>query len=771
MSTHVNHRNSPWGIGLVIAITLTMCAAVSTPAVAQNGSVNASQVTRIHDIQYTANPNGVSPYVGQTVTVRGVVTAIDYYGFVIAEEEGPWHAIFVYTQQYGPMIGHKVQLTGEVKEYNGLTELVSVSNYHLLGVKKFDHIKAWPADAQDLHQEAFESVLVKCQQVQVTGFTPYGQWLITDNTGSVQCGYQWDYNYFPEVGDMHESVTGIMFYAYGQYFLMPRRTNDMVGSAIPHYALHGTVVTMNDNRDVIPDAYVEILGDQIIGITKNRPNQCNQVYSVEGYILPGLIDAHNHPFWNAFDHIPFPASSLPYNNRYEWQASSTYAAFKTQHSNLMSFPSPGGYTSLNVVKLGELRALCAGTTTWQGTNCNGWYDEDYALQGIGINNAERFPARIRHIVFPLSSSTIPYIPTLLSQFWDRFVIHLCEGTDASALDEFYQLKNFGALSGRISIIHGVPLTSTEFADMAAVNAHLIWSPKSNVLLYSATANVPAALAEGVNVALAPDWTESGEFDILEELRFAESWSSANWSGSISPQQFAEFVTVNAADALGLKHRIGSIEAGKQADITVIPKLSTNPYADLLDTYARDVMLTVVGGRPMYGDPSLMQAFPFLSGEENIAICGAPKTVSWAVDSKYAWYSDEPVSLFMNNLITAYNAVTPKVAAFLHYDKCTTIPKHAAADDAPLPGELALHQNFPNPFNPVTTIEFSLPVDGDVSVVVFDALGREVETLVEEQRGAGFHTVRFDGRDLPSGLYICTLTAAGTRLSRWMTLAK
>ncbi len=767
MFVHSENRNSLGRFGLITVFTLLLSAVCSAPAAAQNGSVNASSVTRIHDIQYTANPNGVSPYVGQTVTVRGVVTAIDYYGFVIAEEEGPWHAIYVFTQTYGPSIGHKVQLTGEVQEYFGMTEITDPTDYHLLSVKKFDHIKAWPALAQDLNQEAFESVLVKCQQVQVSSFNYYGEWLISDNSGSVQCAYKMDYNYFPEVGDMHESVTGIIIYTYGEYFLMPRRTNDMVGPEIPHYALHGTVVTMNDSRDVIADAYVEILGDQIVGITKNRPNQCSQVYTVEGYIFPGLVDAHNHPFYNAFGHIPFPASSLPYNNRYEWQASPTYAGFKTQRSNLISFATSGSDNTLNVIKLGELRALCAGTTTWQGANCNGWGSQDYALQGIGINNAERSPARIRHLVSPLNAN----MPTLLSQYWDRFVMHLCEGTDASSLAEFYQLKNAGALSGRVSIIHGVPLTSAEFADMAAVNAHLIWSPKSNVLLYSATADVPAALAKGVNVALAPDWTESGEFNILEEMRFAESWSNANWNGSISARQFAEFVTVNAADALGLKHRIGSIAAGKQADITVIPKQSSDPYEDLLDTYAQDIMLTIVGGRPMYGTPTVMQAFPFLSGQESIAICGVPKTVAWAVDSKHAWYSYEPVSLFVNKLITAYNAVTPKVAPFLHYDACTSIPKYAASDDARLPGELALRQNYPNPFNPSTTIEYSLPVDGDVTIAVYDALGRCVETLRNEYQSAGVYTLQFSGSDLPSGTYLCTMIAAGTKLTRWMMLAK
>jgi hypothetical protein len=74
-------------------------------------------------------------------------------------------------------------------------------------------------------------------------------------------------------------------------------------------------------------------------------------------------------------------------------------------------------------------------------------------------------------------------------------------------------------------------------------------------------------------------------------------------------------------------------------------------------------------------------------------------------------------------------------------------------NTPLPTEYALDQNYPNPFNPTTNISFALPVAGFVSLRVFDALGRSVETLVNEFRSAGRYTVPFGGGHLSSGLYI------------------
>jgi hypothetical protein len=70
----------------------------------------------------------------------------------------------------------------------------------------------------------------------------------------------------------------------------------------------------------------------------------------------------------------------------------------------------------------------------------------------------------------------------------------------------------------------------------------------------------------------------------------------------------------------------------------------------------------------------------------------------------------------------------------------------------VPVKFELSQNYPNPFNPATNIDFELPFDGKVYIVIFDITGREVKTLLNESRTAGFHTIRFNASDLSSGLY-------------------
>ncbi len=95
---------------------------------------------------------------------------------------------------------------------------------------------------------------------------------------------------------------------------------------------------------------------------------------------------------------------------------------------------------------------------------------------------------------------------------------------------------------------------------------------------------------------------------------------------------------------------------------------------------------------------------------------------------------------------------------------------------PSPKEFALHQNRPNPFNPVTSIDFDLPRASFVSLRIFDQRGRLVTTLVSEERQPGFHHVKWDGRDVSgqrvaSGVYIYRLDAGERVMTRKLLLTK
>ncbi|HEX9934549.1 MAG TPA: T9SS type A sorting domain-containing protein, partial [bacterium] len=88
-----------------------------------------------------------------------------------------------------------------------------------------------------------------------------------------------------------------------------------------------------------------------------------------------------------------------------------------------------------------------------------------------------------------------------------------------------------------------------------------------------------------------------------------------------------------------------------------------------------------------------------------------------------------------------------------------------------PVAFRLEQNFPNPFNPATTICYSLPSPAEVRLAVYDVTGREVVVLEEGKQPAGEHRVEFDGKSYGSGMYICRLEADSRILTQKMILLK
>lgn len=89
----------------------------------------------------------------------------------------------------------------------------------------------------------------------------------------------------------------------------------------------------------------------------------------------------------------------------------------------------------------------------------------------------------------------------------------------------------------------------------------------------------------------------------------------------------------------------------------------------------------------------------------------------------------------------------------------------------VPFRFALEQNYPNPFNATTVINYQLPMNTLVTLKVYDALGRKVQTLLDEQQNAGTHCVTFIANNLPSGVYYYSLEAGTYNATRKLVLVK
>jgi len=115
----------------------------------------------------------------------------------------------------------------------------------------------------------------------------------------------------------------------------------------------------------------------------------------------------------------------------------------------------------------------------------------------------------------------------------------------------------------------------------------------------------------------------------------------------------------------------------------------------------------------------------------------------------------------------------------YFDNISFSPSNSVGVDnrsETLPQGFALEQNFPNPFNPFTTLRYDLPEDSFVNITIYDMMGRQVSTLVSSQQTAGFKSIQWNaindkGSPVSAGLYLYTIQAGKFRHTKKMVLLK
>jgi hypothetical protein len=98
------------------------------------------------------------------------------------------------------------------------------------------------------------------------------------------------------------------------------------------------------------------------------------------------------------------------------------------------------------------------------------------------------------------------------------------------------------------------------------------------------------------------------------------------------------------------------------------------------------------------------------------------------------------------------------------------------DNIVIPSQYTLHQNYPNPFNPVTTLRYDLPENGLVNITIYDMLGRQVKTLMNQTQDAGYRSVVWNatndyGKPVSAGIYLYQIQAGEYMQTKKMVLLK
>ncbi|MDQ6773241.1 MAG: amidohydrolase family protein [Candidatus Dormibacteraeota bacterium] len=369
-----------------------------------------------------------------------------------------------------------------------------------------------------------------------------------------------------------------------------------------------------------------------------------------GSIYPGLIELHNHLSYNALRLWEVPKR---YGDRSQWSGTAQYQELVTQPMKTL-----GTNTAVvpALVRYVECKCLMGGVTTSQGIAL---------FSDAGIR---RFYKGILRVTEATSDPALPEAGTriadvvakdrqaFLTEIGKRpcFLLHLSEGTDAAARAHFQALQfpdGTWALAGSLAGIHSVALQAQDFAVMAAHGAAMVWSPLSNLLLYGGTADVAAARAAGVAVGIGSDWAPSGSKNLLGELKVARIYAQ-NAGLPLADRDLVAMATRDAAAILRWHKALGSIEAGKRADLLVVDGAAGDPYAGLISATEASIALVAIDGVPRFGRPDLMVA---------LGASGEAVTVAGRAKMLYLTQSDEDPAVAAFTLSAARATLAAELA--------------------------------------------------------------------------------------------------------------
>jgi len=134
-------------------------------------------------------------------------------------------------------------------------------------------------------------------------------------------------------------------------------------------------------------------------------------------------------------------------------------------------------------------------------------------------------------------------------------------------------------------------------------------------------------------------------------------------------------------------------------------------------------------------------------------------------------SPDPVQTYIYFIISDTSANLGTIGTSANIDQLSFTAPSSVEQFSNLPDDFNLKQNYPNPFNPTTNIEYSIPEHSYVELKVYDILGNEVATLVNEEQSAGRYRTDFSGAGLASGLYIARLSTGDYTKTIKMSLLK
>ncbi|MDI1361308.1 TRZ/ATZ family hydrolase [Methylotenera sp.] len=365
--------------------------------------------------------------------------------------------------------------------------------------------------------------------------------------------------------------------------------------------------------------------------------QANEIVQLTEHVLiPGLINLHTHAAMSLMRGVADDLPLMTWLNKHIWPAEQTVLSERyVQDATLLACAEmlSGGITCFNDMyfypQATSIAASQAGIRANLGLvvlefpTAYATDAADYLQKGFDAHDSWRGNPLIStciapHAPYTVSNQTFETVLTYAEQLGLGIHTHLHETRDEIAqsqtqfgLRPLQRLAQLGLLGPNFLAAHGVHLLDSEIDMLAEFGCHIAHCPSSNLKLASGIAPISKLLAKGVNVGLGSDGAASNNrIDIFAEMRLSALLAKGiSEDATVIPaHQALEMATINAAKAMGLEDKIGSIEIGKLADLTAV-KLNESiinpcydPISHLVYTCGREhVSHTWVAGELRYSN--------------------------------------------------------------------------------------------------------------------------------------------------------------------------
>ena len=355
------------------------------------------------------------------------------------------------------------------------------------------------------------------------------------------------------------------------------------------------------------------------GDIRGRFTAAREFTLMDHAVIPGLINMHTHAAMSLMRGLADDLPLIAWLNEHIWPTEAKHVSREFVFDGTLLACAEmlrGGVTCMNdmyffpeAAARATLRAgmrASLGVIVIEFPSAYASDADDYLHKGLATRDEFKGEPLLAftiapHAPYTITDKTFTKVVTLAEQLQCPIHVHIHEtvGEIAGSVKEhglrpLARLQKLGLLGPNLIAVHAVHLCETEIAEMARQGCHIAHCPASNLKLASGFAPVARFVDQGINVGIGTDGAASNNrLDVLGEMRLAALLAKgvANRVDAIPAPEALAMATINAARALGMDNRVGSLAPGKAADIVAIDlgTLGTSPCFDVIShlVYAAD----------------------------------------------------------------------------------------------------------------------------------------------------------------------------------------